>query len=426
MHGDDTNRQARTNWAGNIEYGAGQLLAPRSIDEAQSIIRSARRLRPLGSRHTFNRIADTDGDQITLVDLPRRLELDTTHRTVTIDSGQRYGDLCPPLDAAGFALHNLASLAHISVAGACATGTHGSGRGNATLATAIAGAEIIGADGELRSFGVEADELHGVATSLGALGVVSALTLDIEPTFEVEQYVFEDVPLDDALASLDELLGSAYSVSLFTDWDRPVIDQVWCKARVGEDHQARPATLARARPADGDRHPIRGLSPEHCTTQLGVPGPWHERLPHFRLDHTPSVGEELQSEYFVARPDGPAALEALLAIRDRIRPLILVSEIRAIAADHLWLSPAYGRESIAFHFTWRRVPDDVDRVLADVERALEPFGPRPHWGKRFVMPPDELRDRYEALPRFVGLAHSLDPDGVFRNAFLDRYVFVDD
>ena len=422
----DGRAQRRTNWAGDIEYGARQLVAPRSVDEAQSIIRAATRLRPLGSGHTFNRIADTDGDQITLADLPRRTELDRTGLTVTVDGDQRYGDLCAPLDEAGFALHNLASLAHISIAGACATGTHGSGRGNATLATAIEAAEVIGGDGELRRFARGHAELDGIATSLGAVGLMTALTLRIEPSFAVAQTVYEGLPIDRALDHLDEILDSAYSVSLFTDWDGRLIDQVWRKVRVGVDDVEPPSSLAGARPATVDHHPIRGLSPENCTPQRGVPGPWHARLPHFRLDHIPSVGVELQSEYFVARADGAAAFEALLAIRDRIRPVALVSEIRAIAADRLWLSPAFGRDSIAFHFTWRQQPDAVDVALADIERALEPFDPRPHWGKRFVMAPEQVRERYEARPRFVELARALDPDGTFRNAFLDRYVFADD
>ena len=389
------------------------------------MVASSRRVRPVGSGHTFNRITDTDGDQITLVDLPRRTDVDPTAMTVTVDGGQRYGDLCGGLDAAGFALHNLASLAHISIAGACATGTHGSGQRNGMLAMAVERVELIGGDGELRTFARDDDGFAGAATSLGALGVVTALTLGVEPTFDVAQYVDEDLPIDDALADLDVILGSAYSVSLFLEWDRPVIDQVWRKVRVGQDEETRPGVLARARPAHRDLHPIRALSPENCTQQLGLAGPWHERLPHFRLDHTPSVGEESQSEYFVARADGAAALEALLAIRDRIRPAILVSEVRAIAADDLWLSPASGRDSVAFHFTWRQLPAQVDTALAAIERALEPFDPRPHWGKRFVMPPDQLRQRYPELPRFVELARTLDPDGVFRNPFLDRYLFAD-
>jgi xylitol oxidase len=423
---DASTARRRTNWSGDITYEAARLLAPRSVEEAQAMVREARRLRPLGSGHTFNRIADTDGDQMTLVDIPRRTDLDATAMTVTVDGGQRYGDLCGTLDAAGFALHNLASLAHISIAGACTTGTHGSGRRNGMLATAVERVELIGGDGERRIFGRHDERFLGVPTALGALGVVTALTLRIEPTFDVAQSVFEDLPIDDALASFDEILGSAYSVSLFTEWDRRVIDQVWRKVRIGADDVEPPAALAHARPAVVDRHPIRAVSPENCTRQGGVPGPWHERLPHFRLDHTPSVGEEFQSEYFVANGDGPAAFETLLAIRDRIRPAALVSEVRAVAADDLWLSPASGRDSVAFHFTWRQLPAEVDTALATIERALEPFDARPHWGKRFVMPPDQLRKRYPELPRFVELARSLDPDGVFRNPFLDRYVFGGD
>jgi alditol oxidase len=356
--------------------------------------------------------------------LPRRLEMDPAGGTVTVDGGQRYGDLCASLHAAGFGVSNLASLPHISIAGACATGTHGSGERNGTLATAISGIELVTADGARRALRRDDDAFAAAATSLGALGVVTALTLRIEPTFDVAQRIYEDLPIDAALRGFDDILGSGYSVSLFTEWREPVFDQIWRKVRVGVDAEEPPEVLARARTATVERHPIRGLPATNCTPQLGRPGPWHERLPHFRLDHMPSAGDELQSELFIPRADAIAAFEALLPLRERIRDVVQVTEVRAIASDDLWLSPASGRDSVAFHFTWRPVPAAVLSVMHEIDRVLEPYEPRPHWGKLIAMSPEEVRARYARLPDFVALAGSLDPDGTFRNAFLDRYLFA--
>jgi alditol oxidase len=414
---------SRDNWAGNVTYRAGTLHLPRSVDDVRSIVRAARRLRPLGTRHSFNDIADTDGDQISLAEVEPRLAIDPAARTVTVDAGQRYGDLSAALDTAGFALPNLASLPHISIAGACATGTHGSGQGNGILATAVTEIELVTADGEVRTFRRGDESFPAAATSLGALGVVSALTLAIEPAFQIAQEVYEDLPIGVALESIDDILGSGYSVSLFTEWREPVIDQIWRKVRVGVDDEQLPDVLAGARPATVDRHPIRGVPAENCTPQLGVGGPWHERLPHFRLDHTPSSGDELQSEVFVALEDARAALEALLPLRESISGVVQVTEIRSIAADDIWLSPAYGRDSFAIHFTWQPRPEAVLAVMREIDRVLRPFDARPHWGKVISMSPDEVRARYQHLPAFVELARSFDPKGTFRNAFLDRFVF---
>lgn len=414
------------NWAGNLEYGARRLHEPTSIEELQAVVRESSKLRALGSRHSFNEIADTTGNLVSLARLPRIVDIDPDARTVTVDGGIRYGELCQPLHDAGFAFHNLASLPHISVAGACATATHGSGNRNGCLATAVRAMEIVKADGEIARFsrGSDPDALRGAAVSLGALGVVTRLTLDVEPAYRVRQDVFEDVPLADVVAHFEDLTASVDSISFFTQWRGPAIDQVWLKRRVTDPQtDDTPPGMSRARPAIRDRHPIRGMPATSCTPQMGVAGPWHERLPHFRMDHTPSSGDELQSEYVVPREHAVDALLALDRIRDRIRPLIQVSELRTIAPDDLWLSMAQGRESAAFHFTWVPDREAVGRLLPEVEAVLRPFEPRPHWGKLFAMPPGEIRSRYPRLPDFVALAGSHDPDGKFRNAFLERQVF---
>ena len=416
------------NWAGNYTYGARRVHEPRSIDELQGIVSASSALRVLGSRHSFNGIADTNGDLISLAELPRMIEIDRGGETVTVDGGVRYGDVCVALDAAGGALHNLASLPHISVAGACATGTHGSGDGHGNLSTAVLAMDVVRPDGEVETIdGRNADGLAAAAVSLGALGVVTRLTLRTQPATLVRQDVYEDLPVDAFIDHFDELASTADSVSFFTEWGaNPVIDQVWLKRRVtvGDPYEP-PGELHGAIRAAVERHPIRRMSAEASTAQLGVPGPWHERLPHFRMDHMPSSGAEIQSEYFVGRGDAMAAFVALLALRDRLAGLIQVSEVRTIAADDLWLSPASGRPTVAFHFTWKPDTDAVAAILPLVERALAPYQPRPHWGKAFAMAPADVRAGYPRLPAFAELARGFDPGGTFRNEFLRRYVFTD-
>jgi xylitol oxidase len=413
------------NWAGNLEYRARGIHEPASVDELRELVARTPRIRALGSRHSFSDVADTAHDLVSLARLPRRIAVDAERSTVTIDGAIRYGELCRPLDESGFALHNMASLPHISVAGACATATHGSGDRSGNLATAVSAIEIVAADGEI----VRLDRSHdsdfaGAVVGLGALGVVTQLTLDVEPAYLVAQAVYEDLPVERFGDRFDEITTAGDSVSFFTEWRGPTIDQVWVKRRVADsDADDVPRALFGAVRATADRHPIRGLPADACTEQRGIPGPWHARLPHFRMDHTPSSGDELQSEYFVARRDAAAAFDALMALRDRIAPLVQVSEIRTIAEDDLWLSPAFGRPSVAFHFTWRPDWPGVRTLLPAIEAALRPFGPRPHWGKLSTIAGDELRPRYERLADFVALATRLDPGRTFRNDYVDRLVF---
>jgi xylitol oxidase len=349
--------------------------------------------------------------------LPPVLEI--VENTVTISAGTRYGELVGPVDAAGFALPNTGSLPHIMAAGACATGTHGSGNGNRVLATSVSALEVVGADGELRTLRRGDAGFAGAAVALGTLGVVTRLTLDLIPTFDVRQTVvegfrsFDDVP---------EALASAYSVSLFTYFAGEGFEQVWVKQRA--DEPALPADWMGTKPADGPRHMVRGVDPASCTPQLGSTGPWFTRLPHFRLDFTPSNGDELQSEYLVPREAVVPALRALDAIRDRIAPVLHVAEVRTIAADDLWVSAAQGRDSAALHFTWISDVAAVLPVVGAVEEALSPFDARPHWGKVFTTPAERIAELWPHLPEFVAAARAADPTGKFRNAFLDRHLFT--
>ncbi|MEU7696412.1 D-arabinono-1,4-lactone oxidase [Microbispora hainanensis] len=417
-----------TNWAGNITFRAAEVERPSSVEELRALVARSDKARVLGSGHSFNHIADSPGALISLDALPQEIEIDGGSSTVRVAANVRYAELGRRLHEKGYALPNLASLPHISVAGSCATGTHGSGDANGGLATSVRAIEMVTADGELVTLSRDADgdRFAGAVVALGALGVVVAMTLDVVPSFDVRQRVFEGLPAEVLDDRFDAVMSAAYSVSLFTDWRTSRINQAWVKERVGADaaegfHEPGGGFFGAA-PADGPRHPVPGVSAVHCTAQLGVPGPWFERLPHFRPDFTPSSGEELQSEYMVPRQHAAAAFRALDAIRDRIAPVLQISEIRTIAGDDLWLSPSQGRDTVAFHFTWIKDTAAVTPVLTAIEERLAPFGARPHWGKLFTLPADVLRTRYERLDEFAALARHYDPRGVFANEFVERYV----
>jgi alditol oxidase len=405
-----------TNWAGNVTYGAARVHHPDSVAQLRRLVAGARHIRALGTGHTFNAIADSPGDLVSLDRLPSTVDIDRDRSTVTVGGGVRYGELSGRLHAAGYALHNLGSLPHICIAGACATGTHGSGTG--CLAAAVSALEYVDPHGDLVRVERGGDEFCGSVVALGALGIVTSLTLDIEPAYDVTQRVYLDLPLAEARERLADLLTAGYSVSLFTDWG-PRVGQIWVKSRLD---RGAPRQLAGATPAAGPVHPVPGMPPEHCTEQLGVPGPWHERLPHFRLAFTPSSGSELQSEYLVPAQSGGQALAEVAAIGDRLRPVLQIAEVRSVSADELWLSPSYRRDSVALHFTWVDDTRAVLPVVAALEERLAPFEPRPHWGKLFAMQPQALRAAYPRLDDAARLLRRRDPAGKFRNALVDRWL----
>ena len=395
-----------TNWAGNHVYRAARLHRPATVDELREIVSAAPRVRVLGSRHAFSDIADTD-ELVSLDGLPADVVVEGD--TISFGAAMRYGEL--PLERV--ALNNLASLPHIAVAGAVATGTHGSGDRNGSLATAVAALELVTSAGEVVSARRGDPDFDGMVVGLGALGAVTRITLDAEPAYAMRQRVFEDLAWDALLEHFDEITASGDSVSVFTRW-RERVDQVWVKSR-GDLRDE----LFGARPATVDRHPIIELDPVNCTPQLGRRGPWHERLPHFRMGFTPSSGAELQSEFLLPREHAAAAIEALRSLAGRIQPILQVCEIRTVAADRLWMSPMYGRDTVAIHFTWE--PVDVAPALAAVQAALEPYGARPHWGKLFLGGAGAL---YERRADFVRLAERLDPRGAFRNAWFEQRVLT--
>ncbi|WP_405620883.1 D-arabinono-1,4-lactone oxidase [Streptomyces sp. NBC_00076] len=403
-----------TNWAGNITYTARALQRPHSLTALAALVADSAKVRVLGSGHSFNAIAEpgADGVLLSLAALPAEVDVDSSARTVRVGGGVRYAELARRVDGHGFALPNMASLPHISVAGSVATGTHGSGVGNGSLASAVREVEIVTADGSTVVIGRADQRFGGAVTSLGALGVVTALTLDLEPAFEVEQHVFTELPL--AGLDFETVAATAYSVSLFTDWRAPGFRQVWLKRRTDQPLPDFPW----AAPAVEKMHPVPGMPAVNCTEQFGVAGPWHERLPHFRAEFTPSSGAELQSEYLLPRRYAVDALDALDSVRDVVAPVLQTCEVRTVAADEQWLSPSYGRDTVALHFTWIEDTAEVLPVVRRLEEALDAFDARPHWGKVFTVPADVLRSRYPRLGDFRELARTLDPEGKFANTFV--------
>lgn len=416
---------ARTNWAGNLTYHTNTLLTPTSVHETQQIVKNTPKLRALGSRHSFNAIADSTAAQISLHDLDS-MELDATAKTVTVGAGVRYGTLAPYIDKQGYALHNLASLPHITVAGAISTATHGSGVTNGNLSTAVSGLEIVTADGEVIHLTRANDGAQFLAAvvNLGALGVITKVTLDVEPTYQVKQIVYENLSMSQLEHNLDAILSSGYSVSLFTDWQKHNVSEVWIKSRVDSSPAGPiPPLFYGATAAKQKLHPIVSHPAEACTEQMGIPGPWYERLPHFRMNFTPSSGAEIQSEFFVPRSHGYEAILAVESLRDKITPHLFITEIRTIAADNLLMSPAYKQDCMAIHFTWKPETPEVLAVLPLIEAKLAPFNAKPHWAKVFTMPPARIKQVYANIPQFQTLVNQFDGKGKFRNQFVQDNIF---
>ena len=415
------------NWAGNIEYSTDRIQTSTSLAQVQDYVKTQPKLKVLGTRHCFNNIADSKDGFLSLKPMDEVISLDPAKRTVTVAGGITYGQLCPYLDGKGFALHNLASLPHISVAGACSTATHGSGQRNGNLATAASGLEVATADGTIVNLSRERDgeTFNGAVVGLGALGVITKVILDIQPRFMMRQYVYEDLPLRELKEHFDAIESSGYSVSLFTDWQKQRINEVWIKSRIeeGQEFHAIPEFYG-AKLATRNLHPIAALSAENCTEQMGVPGPWYERLPHFRMGFTPSAGKELQSEYFVPRQHAVEAILAVEKLHDQVSPSLLITEIRTIAADHLWMSPCYEQDCVTIHFTWKPDCPAVSKLLPVIEKELAPFDARPHWGKLFTTSPAQLKSIYKRMPEFVELSRRYDPQGKFHNDYLNRNIFA--
>src|SRR2546423_324889 len=410
------------NWAGNYTYRAQKLHRPTTIEQVQEIISNAASVHVLGSRHSFNDIADSS-ELLSLENLPADVVVDHEAHTVSLGGGVKYGNLAKTLNDEGVALHTLASLPHISVAGAVATATHGSGVTCGNLGTAVAGLEIMTSSGEIIKASRGDPDFDGLVVGLGAIGAVTRITLDVQSAYEVKQRVFEGLSWKALYDHFDEITSCGYSVSIFTRWGE-TNEQVWVKSRT-DDPDRVDGDLFGAVAATVDRNPIFELDPTSCTPQLGRPGLWSDRFTHFRMGYTPSSGQEIQSEYLFPRRHAMGAIEAVHALAEGMRPILLVSEIRRVAADRLWMSMNYEEDCIAIHFTWKREPEAVQGMVVRVEKALAPFEARPHWGKGLHADAAAIASLYERHADFVRLIERLDPRGAFRNSWLKTHVLGD-
>ena len=414
------------NWAGNLEYSTSKLFQAGPTAQVQDFVKKHNKFKVLGTRHCFNKIADSTDEFISITQAEESIEIHADGKAVTVNAGLKYGQLSPYLDKKGFALHNLASLPHISVAGACATATHGSGEKSGNLATAVSGFEMVTGAGDIVKLSREKDgeKFRAAVVNLGALGVVTKITLDIQPTFQMNQFVYGNLQMTELKDHFDEIESAGYSVSLFTNWQSRDIAEVWVKRKIEKGENYKPeSTLFGAKLATKNLHPIPELSAENCTEQRGVPGPWYERMPHFKMGFKPSAGEELQSEYFVPVEHAYEAMMAMEKLHEKISPHLFISEIRSIAADDFWMSPCYKKTCVALHTTWKQETDIVMNLLPLIEEQLAPFNARPHWAKLFTLSPPVLQSRYEKLNDFKQLVKQYDPAGKFGNEFLNKNLY---
>jgi alditol oxidase len=412
------------NWARNHVFRARRILRPRALGELQEIVRSSPRVHAIGARHSFNDVADCTDTLVDLSDMEDEIEIAADGQTAVVGAGASYGAVAAVLHARGYALHNMGSLPHITIAGATATGTHGSGDRNGSLATAVAALELVDARGELVTVRRGEPDFDGMVVGLGAFGIITRVTLDIQPSFLVRQDAFVRLPWDTLLSRLDEVFSCAYSVSVMTKWSGDHVDRLWLKTRV-EDQGAQEVTAAHLGVVPGAPHAsaVTEDVPARLNPFGGVPGPWSERLAHFRPDHDPGTNEQIQSECLVPRRNAATAIEAVRHLAARIDPLLITTEIRTVAADGLWLSGSYGEDAVGVHFTWKRDAGQVAAITREIEDLLIPLGGRPHWGKLMHARAAVLAPLYPRMDAFRALVQRRDPGGRFRNAFLERHVF---
>lgn len=450
---------AGRNWAGNLTYSALMAAQPRSVPELQAALSvTSGPVKFLGSRHCFNDIANTVG---TMVLMNSFEPLDSSALTVVTEDGPprvrvagstTYGDLAIALAGQNLALANFASLPHITIAGAIATGTHGSGNGNQPLIGSVWAFEVVTPLGDIRRAVRDGsgDLPFETGVHLGLLGALTFIEIEVEPEFQVRQDLYQGLPWEELLENFQEITGSAYSVSIFTHWHTEAAEQVWLKSRVAGSEASlagagglvganalpladgvqrvadapsqltdAPETFFGATKATQKLHPLPDTDPIHCTEQLGAPGPSYDRLPHFKMGFTPSKGEELQSEYLIPREHAPAAIQAVLEHGDDFRELLFVSEIRTMRGDSGWLSPT-PQDSVGIHFTWKPRQTEVEAYLPVLEGILAPFEARPHWGKLHTVSAQRIAELYPRMNDFLEVARECDPEGRLRNEYSVR------
>jgi alditol oxidase len=403
------------NWGGNLSYGTDQILEPTTIDELSQIIKSGK-VRPIGTKHSFSPVVIGDGKLVSTMGLVFEPFVDEKEAKVTVAANTRFGDLAIYLESRGWALKNMGSLPHISIAGACATGTHGSGDGNQILSASLSSYSFLDGRGEMQTFS-RGDELFEAGRlGLGAYGLWVQLTLDVVPSYRMRQDVYHDILWEAFYENPANLTSAGYSVSLFTKWGKPTIDQTWVKTRISDGPPANPLHGVYAE-TESKRELAPGVG-DNLTAQGGQEGAWCDRLPHFRLDATPSAGDEIQTEYFVQRDQVASAVKQLNQLAELINPILIITEIRTIASDQAWLSPMLRGDSVALHFTWRNDPAAVNDAVQQIEAKLGDYGIIPHWGKVNAFDKSRLAAVHSRISDAREVFDELDPMRKFSSEYL--------
>ena len=407
------------NWSGTVTYTAERIERPTSLDQVAEIVARSDRVHGLGTRHSFNDVADAPGVLLDLTGVPTDLVVDRDAGTATMGAGTRYGVVAPELDRAGYALHNTGSLPHISLGGAVATGTHGSGTALGSLTTAVRALECIGPDGETRTLRRGDPGFDGSVLHLGLFGIVTRVTVDVEPTYRMRQDSYGPLPWSTFTAEVAAVHAAGYSVCSYTVFGDEV-SSVLVKSRVPDraDDVTVPDHLFGAPRLPGTP------GDAHHTARDGSVGPWWDRLPHFPIESVPSHGSEVQSEHFVPLRYATEALDAVRTMARRIQPHLHVCELRTMAADPLWLSPTQGEDVLCIAFTWRKHPAEVAALLPDLEALLAPFAGRPHWGKTSSLDSTAIAGLYPRLQDVRDLVRAADPHRKFGSAFAERVLGV--
>lgn len=403
------------NWGGNFNYSTQNIQYPRSVAEVQQIVKNAGKLRVVGSRHSFSKIADSECTMLSTIGLNKIIGINGSIPSVTVQGGLTYTDLLTSLNTAGFALPNLASLAEISVGGAASTNAHGTGVANQALANHIRSMEIVLANGSLLTIGPNDPRLKGMAAGLGAFGVVTQLELKLVPAFNITTYTYVNMPVQNSYENFAALQNMGFGVLLVNMFTAP---DAWNIAIVYARSDANNTAMLTSN-LFGGTLVSQTTQPSYLAllsiAQIGLSG----------VD-----GNEIQTEYFVPISKAVEAIKAVTAVANstNIFPSLATAfVIRTIASDDLWMSEYYGNDTmVAIHFSWQNNVTAVEAVLPQLERAMIPYGARPHWGKMFTMEPEDFLPHYPKVNEFKKLAEQLDPKGKFRNEFLEENVWTED
>uniref|UniRef100_A0A915D0Y3 FAD-binding PCMH-type domain-containing protein n=1 Tax=Ditylenchus dipsaci TaxID=166011 RepID=A0A915D0Y3_9BILA len=419
------------NWGGNFNFSTQDIKYPTTTAGVQQLVKECKgKIRPVGTRHSFSEIANTNDTLICLVHMNLILSVDPSVPSVTVQAGITYTDLIPFLQSIGLAIPMMASLGEISIAGAINTAVHGSGAGIGNLATQVLGLQMVLADGSVVQYskGQNDTELAAATVGLGALGIVTQVTLQAQPTYNLAINVFENMDMSVLDTQLYNITHSGYAINMWSTFGTPgVLDQVWITTKVdsnGVNAYGNVSQLYGAPAATAQSSPIAALPPTYVVPQMGIVGPYYERLTDYDLGLSGQEGQQTQSEYYVDFDDFVPALKALQTLSAEINAVVYVALFRITEKDELWMSPQYKKTTMAIHFSWQPKLDQVMALLPKIEAALAPFNPIPHWGKLYTLKPEQYLPLLPKYPEWREQVELHDPTHKFRNKWLEENIFV--